>query len=760
MSLRDTIIETYTQSLKLLFLSHKRLGEGGCMQLLRALVDPHEVENTLSGLEKLEVKLDREVQACGVQLSSAANLQQHSLLDSLKQPLRRIDEDVHKCLREIEVSKKQQVLNSISKIQVHVYHVEKNQRRAKATCEWLVEHKTFLAWENSSWSSTLWLKGEMGVGKSFLTSKVIDRYLSVIPTGMGSEHASSCSDEGFGYFYCDGSIPERRNSTEILRSFVAQLAGPSMNKTAIHPQIDKLCGHPDASRPALGIASCKEILVDLINTYPRSTLVLDALDECERESRSDLIDAFRHLVTSADKPVKLFVSSRPEKGFPGPVSPGDLVEISTKDNENDIARYIDEQIEKRRATDDIEWSQQLYNKARKTLLDKSGGMFKWTQLQWEQLLRSNHEADVLGRLDTLPNDLSAAYSEIYAALSDYDQKILRRAVVWMTWFNDSRRYVSNMSEILPHAVRLHLVTTNSASGEVLRLGIDPDPVSVQSLDAICRHFLVRTAFAWQGYSYPHVSVLEFLECHHADWFDRVDEHVGELMMLALQECYTRCQLPTDQSMRVWIQSHPPDEHDIMDPRHEIQDIARDYWFGNAVQVHRRGTPTLQFTEALTRFLGGASPQAVIPRHIDIFRQLEQLDNVYHYSLSQATPIAMACVAGSVAFLNEWTRNGGTARDEPGLLARGAQGGSIAVCSRLIALGCNPNECLIDVPEDWGSTPLATGTEYRNVKAIKFLLKHGADPNAPRANKKKNPWQLPLVLAPSSCPYYSMRAQAL
>ncbi|KAG7131907.1 hypothetical protein HYQ45_009627 [Verticillium longisporum] len=293
MSLRDTIIETYTQSLKLLFLSHKRLGEGGCMQLLRALVDPHEVENTLSGLEKLEVKLDREVQACGVQLSSAANLQQHSLLDSLKQPLRRIDEDVHKCLREIEVSKKQQVLNSISKIQVHVYHVEKNQRRAKATCEWLVEHKTFLAWENSSWSSTLWLKGEMGVGKSFLTSKVIDRYLSVIPTGMGSEHASSCSDEGFGYFY---------------------------------------------------------------------------------------------------------------------------------------SRYIDEQIEKRRATDDIEWSQQLYNKARKTLLDKSGGMFKWTQLQWEQLLRSNHEADVLGRLDTLPNDLSAAYSEIYAALSDYDQKILRRAV--------------------------------------------------------------------------------------------------------------------------------------------------------------------------------------------------------------------------------------------------------------------------------------------------------------------------------------------
>ncbi|PNH35903.1 hypothetical protein VD0004_g7291 [Verticillium dahliae] len=118
MGLRKTIVETYTHSLKLLFISYKRLGEGGCMQLLRALVDPHEIENTLSELEKLEVKLDRDVQACGIQLSSAANLQQQSLLGSLKQPLRRIDEDVRKCLREIEVSQQQKLLNSISNIRL------------------------------------------------------------------------------------------------------------------------------------------------------------------------------------------------------------------------------------------------------------------------------------------------------------------------------------------------------------------------------------------------------------------------------------------------------------------------------------------------------------------------------------------------------------------------------------------------------------------------------------------------------------------
>ncbi|EGY15721.1 uncharacterized protein VDAG_06885 [Verticillium dahliae VdLs.17] len=691
MGLRKTIVETYTHSLKLLFISYKRLGEGGCMQLLRALVDPHEIENTLSELEKLEVKLDRDVQACGIQLSSAANLQQQSLLGSLKQPLRRIDEDVRKCLREIEVSQQQKLLNSISNIRVHEHHAAKKDNRTKGTCEWLVEHETFLAWENSSWSSTLWLKGEIGVGKSFLTSNVIDRYLSVAPIRADSEHASSCTDEGFAFFYCDRSIPERQNSTDILRSLVAQLAGPSTNKPSIHPQIDKLCGHPDASRPALGIASCKEILIDLINTYPRSTLILDAFDECDWKSRSNLKIAFRHLVTSADKPVKIFVSSRPVKGFP---------------------------------------------------------RFKWAQLQWEQLLRSNHEADVLGRLDTLPNDLSAAYSEIYAALSDFDQKILRRAVVWTKWFNDLRRPSGDMGKFVPHAVRLHLVTTKSASGEVLRLGIDPDPVSVQSLEAICRHFLVRSASIWYDYGYPHVSVLEFLECHHADWFDRVDEHIGELIMLALQESLTHCQLPTDQSMSDWIQSGPPDAHDIMDARHMIQDIARDNWLYNAIRAHRGEprTPTRQYTEALTRFLGGAHPQAVIPRHIDILRQLEQLNYFSTDDLSQATPIALACVAGSVAFLNEWTRKGGTARDEPGLLARGARGGSIAVCSRLIALGCNPNECLIDVSEDWGSTPLATGTQYGNVEVVKFLLKHGADPNAPRADDKLPP----LAIASSNC----------
>lgn len=212
------------------------------------------------------------------------------------------------------------------------------------------------------------------MGKSFLTSNVIDRYLSVAPIRADSEHASSCTDEGFAFFYCDRSIPERQNSTDILRSLVAQLAGPSTNKPSIHPQIDKLCGHPDASRPALGIASCKEILIDLINTYPRSTLILDAFDECDWKSRSNLKIAFRHLVTSADKPVKIFVSSRPVKGFPRYVNPGDLIQISTKDNKNDIARYIDEQMETCLATHDVVWSPQLCSKVRETLLDKSGGM--------------------------------------------------------------------------------------------------------------------------------------------------------------------------------------------------------------------------------------------------------------------------------------------------------------------------------------------------------------------------------------------------
>lgn len=61
----------------------------------------------------------------------------------------------------------------------------------------------------------------------------------------------------------------------------------------------------------LSFSTCKEQLFKLIDFYPKTTLILDALDECEPTTRGLLFELIESLQSKAKKPLKIFVSSRP-----------------------------------------------------------------------------------------------------------------------------------------------------------------------------------------------------------------------------------------------------------------------------------------------------------------------------------------------------------------------------------------------------------------------------------------------------------------
>ncbi|PVH90721.1 hypothetical protein DM02DRAFT_607159, partial [Periconia macrospinosa] len=154
-----------------------------------------------------------------------------------------------------------------------VYYKENLPRAVDGTCMWLVEDAVFLSWLNQKPSSLLWITGHPGCGKSMLAAFMVD-YLkskSRIP-------ATVC------YFFIVDNIDHQNNSLCILRSVVAQFL--RQRRDLIH-HARKFVKRRQLHR----LEVMWDLFVTLIGDASAgiTTLIIDALDECDEESRNQLL---------------------------------------------------------------------------------------------------------------------------------------------------------------------------------------------------------------------------------------------------------------------------------------------------------------------------------------------------------------------------------------------------------------------------------------------------------------------------------------
>jgi ankyrin repeat domain-containing protein 50 len=184
------------------------------------------------------------------------------------------------------------------------------------------------------------------------------------------------NDEALAYFYCDRNESARQDPELILRSFVRQLS-ISRNSDAIQHSLVQLYYQKRKNGFASGklkIEESRDVLLQLIRIYPQTTLVLDALDECHKETRTQLMDILDTLVTQSPKPVKIFISSRPDRDIRYRFECGPNVHIKATDNRDDIAKFVDDKIDNSPEYWRNSISFDLKDEIRKILVDKSEGM--------------------------------------------------------------------------------------------------------------------------------------------------------------------------------------------------------------------------------------------------------------------------------------------------------------------------------------------------------------------------------------------------
>ena len=176
----------------------------------------------------------------------------------------------------------------------------------------------------------------VGTGKTFLTCRVIDHLSRSLDDLDQKEY-------GFAFFYCNRIEQNRSDFFPILKSLLRQLGSSAARRHMIRENL--FHARPflrEASE--LAVNTCVAQLRQSVDLYRRTTIVLDALDECNLETRRQLVQLFNLLISKGRRPVRIFVSSRPDPDTRQYLDSWPMLEIQRTDNEQDIGKFISKNI--------------------------------------------------------------------------------------------------------------------------------------------------------------------------------------------------------------------------------------------------------------------------------------------------------------------------------------------------------------------------------------------------------------------------------
>ncbi|KAL9485186.1 hypothetical protein ACSS6W_003975 [Trichoderma asperelloides] len=470
-NLRNALVDLYVSAIQLLAQSGTLFESGIVRQTLNTILRPEQAAGLISDLLEKERMLSYEVQSYEALRNEEATKQIDeglrnvlAKLDVISSPLTRIDGGVAKLLENVNDYQLEKIMDFISSEQFGRGHATIKDTRIKNTGDWLINHESFQDWQCIASSSTLLcLQGTVGTGKTYLTSRVIDH---VKQTLEASPH-----DEGFAFFYCTRSGPSMQDPLTVLRSFVRQLSYKANNYSCIQSKVIQRCSIAKREGRGLSYTDCKDLILESMNLYSKTTIILDALDESDITSYN-LAEIMIDLMDKAIKPVKIFISSRPNREFLEAFEAKATIMVNSNNQQGDIEKYLAEILPR----------------------------FRWVYLQTKSLQKCVSDDAIRTWAKTIPRDLMAAYDRLWDDLenqhNESDMALAVRAIKWVLC-----SFIPLTSRILLEAIRYA-----HKGDRFVRIELRTE----QEILSLCQD-LLTVDVARGVWMLPHASVAEYFE---------------------------------------------------------------------------------------------------------------------------------------------------------------------------------------------------------------------------------------------------------
>ncbi|WZH49579.1 ankyrin repeat protein [Fusarium acuminatum] len=285
-------------------------------------------------------------------------------------------------------------------------------RRVDGTCEWLTQHPHYQEWLTDENHPLLWISGGPGKGKTMLAIYITEVLQSVVDAG----------DNVLLYYFCSNRDKNRNTALTIMRGILHQWIG-------LHPQLAKFVksSFDGAETTKYTISSFVSLWRVFLNLLQQSTssqivCVLDGLDECEKESLKQLLDAFSNYLSKLGEKggprLKLIILSRPQPAvLESKLGQYRQIQLDASGTQvsHDVERYIFAKVAELASEQDL--SEDMVVQVQETLLAGADGTFLWVGFVANELQGASW-----GKIDEVlshvPKGLGGIYQRLLQQIGD------------------------------------------------------------------------------------------------------------------------------------------------------------------------------------------------------------------------------------------------------------------------------------------------------------------------------------------------------
>ncbi|CAG9938653.1 unnamed protein product [Clonostachys rosea f. rosea IK726] len=483
------------------------------------------------------------------QLDSQVELRR--IRESFDAPMQRWDGALHAISDQLEGEQRKKVLQWMSAEPYIQHHKQTKGEVLKGTGKWLLENPSFLKWKNESASSILWIRGIPGSGKSKLMSIAIEDAMSAFQAKQSPQPA---------YFYCsrNSAEPGRSDPSRILASIARQLATPEVGGAILEPALEvynERESQASADGP-LRLEESKELIIKLLDQYKGATMTIaiDALDECNEDTRGDLLEVFEFLLEESPCLLKLLVSSRDDQDIVYQFENYPCLALSSAHSSSDIELFVASEVKKLLNNRFLRKTQSgreaLSEKIIKELTAKADGMFRWVSLQLQALQKCRSEEAIMERLGQLPRTLGDLYQELVVKMENFeaisDRDLAKNSLSWL---------LCSHAQLTSEAFLAAVSTRKDGESEAISRD--------QLLDLCCN--LVIFDEALDVFRFAHLSVREFLETHELFKSDFINSRVAEACLIRIVDATPDINMEDDTEPSVETISFLSDEDNPSSP---------------------------------------------------------------------------------------------------------------------------------------------------------------------------------------------------
>jgi nucleoside phosphorylase len=297
-------------------------------------------------------------------------------------------------------------------------------RRVKGTCEWMLKTSIFQEWCEGSRkekdSNILWLHGLPASGKSMMTIFLTEAL----------EKDTNLADAGLViYFFCDSSSQNHTSGIAVLSGLIWQL---TKDRPKIQEEVRKM--YEEDKGLFTSFNHLWKLFIMLLKEWSEGKIycVIDAIDECDRESQNAILGKFENLFDqdyydASVSHVYFLITSRPYEDirtYLGGFVNADIGGFA--EAQHDVAAFIEHQMDK--WTQKKKFPDNTRERVFQIVQKKAEGTFLWVSLAMEEL---NNAAwpEIIGILDQLPTGLSSLYGKLLERAAQdrpgREQEILR-----------------------------------------------------------------------------------------------------------------------------------------------------------------------------------------------------------------------------------------------------------------------------------------------------------------------------------------------